>query len=163
MPKMNFTKIIRVKRVAKPKVGYNSLWLIQCNVCGELMLRWDTDMYNKNCPICKNEANLYISSKETIKENIFRIQRRLYSEYRANNILTSKEVGLLSSFRTTEFKSILDALISDYWFLPKENSKQRKKEWMIDTRGKKLINNPDFLDLLKECYMLLLSIQQTNK
>lgn len=34
---MKFTKIFRIKTSAKPKIGYNSLWLIRCSHCGELM------------------------------------------------------------------------------------------------------------------------------
>lgn len=155
MAKMDFTKIIRLRRTSKPKGGYNSLWLIRCNICGEIILRWDTDMYNRACPVCNNAGVITKKDKKEIKENIFRIQRRLYSEYKSSNVLSTKEVGLLSSFRETEFNTILEDLISDYWFLPKHYEHPRRKEWMIDERGKKLIKTPDFIDLLKQCYLLI--------
>ena len=152
--KMNFTKIIRIKTSEKSR-GYNSCWLIRCNICGQLMLRWDTDMYNKVCPICKNQGTLKIRTKEEIKDSIFRIQRRLYSEYKTSNVLTAKEVSKLSDFRETEFKSVLYNLISDHWFTPRNYTLHRKKEWKISKRGEQLLKNPDFMDLLEECFNLL--------
>ena len=119
------------------------------------MLRWDTDMYNKACPCCKNEGEIQLHSEEDIKDNIFRIQRRLYSEYKTNNILSTKEVGLLSSFRETKFESTLKDLFSDYLFTTREYTLHRKVEWKISKRGEQLLKNSDFLDLLEECYNLL--------
>ena len=151
----NYTKIIRLKTSKKPKIGYNSLLLIRCNSCGEIVLRWDTELYNKPCPCCKDEGKITLLSKEEIKENIFRIQRRLYSEYKTNNVLSSKEVSLLSSFRETCFESSLKDLISDYFFKSREYTLHRKVEWKVSKRGEHLLKNPDFMDLLKECYFLL--------
>lgn len=150
-----YTKIIRLKTSKKPKIGCNSLWLIRCNSCGEIVLRWDTELYNKPCPCCKDEGKITLPSKEEIKENIFRIQRRLYSEYKTNNVLSSKEVSLLSSFRETCFESSLKDLISDYFFKSREYTLHRKVEWKVSKRGEHLLKNPDFMDLLKECYFLL--------
>lgn len=151
-----YEKIIRIKTSKKPRIGYNSLWLIRCKKCGELILRWDTELYNKPCPCCKDMDKItMIINKEEIKENIFRIQRRLYSEYKTNNVLTAKEVSLLSSFRETCFNSTLKDLISDYFFRSREYTLHRKVEWKISKRGEQLLKNPDFMDLLKECYLLL--------
>ena len=150
-----FIKIIRIKTSKKPKVGYNSLWLVRCETCGELCLRWDTELYNKPCPCCKDEGEITLPSKEEIKENIFRIQRRLYSEYRTSNVLSSKEISLLSSFRETNFESDLKDLISDYFFRSRKYTLHRKVEWKVSKRGEKLLKNPDFMDLLKECFNLL--------
>ena len=151
----NYKKIIRLKTSKKPKVGCNSLWLIRCNICGEIVLRWDTELYAKPCPYCKDEGKISLPSKEEIKENIFRTQRRLYSEYKTNNILSSQEVSLLSSFRETCFESALKDLISDYFFKSREYTLHRKVEWKVSKRGEQLLKNPDFMDLLKECYNLL--------
>lgn len=152
----DYEKIIRVKTSKKPKIGYNSLWLIRCKSCNEIILRWDTELYNKPCPCCKdNDKIKLIMDKEEIKENIFRIQKRLYSEYKTNNVLTAKEISLLSSFRETCFKRDLKDLISDYFFRSREYTIHRKVEWKISKRGEQLLKNPDFMDLLKECYLLL--------
>ena len=152
---MKFIKIFRLKTSAKPKIGYNSLWLIRCSHCGELMFEWDTNIYNRVCPICQDSSIQNKRSDEEIKNNIFRIQRRLYDEYKTSNILSAKEVGLLSHFRDTKFESVLRNLMSDYWFGTREYTKHRKTEWKISKRGEQLIKNSDFIDLLSECYNLL--------
>lgn len=151
----NYKKIIRLKTSKKPHIGYNSLWLIRCNCCGEIILRWDTELYNKTCPCCKDVEQKVTVDKEIIKEDIFRIQNRLYSEYKTNNVLSSKEVSLLSSFRETMFESTLKDLIYDYFFTTREYTIHRKIEWKISKRGEQLLKNPDFKDLIKECYNLL--------
>lgn len=154
--KMKFEKIIKIKVSEKPRGGYNSCWLIRCEFCGHIIFRWDTDMYNRGCPLCKNNVETFDSrTKEEIKDSIFRIQKRLYSEYKTSNMLTSKEVSLLLEFRETEFKSVLFDLIYDHWFTPREYTLHRKKEWKISKRGEQLLKNPDFMDLLEECFNLL--------
>lgn len=155
MGKMNCDKIFRIKTSRKPKIGYNSLFLVRCKICGKLQLKWDTEMYNKVCPHCKNEGMIIYSTKEETKENIFRIQRRLYSEYKTNNILSTKEVELLSSFRETGFESTLKNLLSDYCFTTRNYRVARKVEWKISKRGEQLLKNQDFWDLLEECYKLI--------
>ena len=152
---MNFKKIFRVKTSKKPKVGYNSLWLIRCNICGEIILRWDTDMYNKVCPCCKNEGYNELKTKEETKDKIFKIQNKLYSEHKPVNTLSATEVGILSSFRETMFESKLQDLLSDYIFTNRNYNLHRKVEWRISKRGERLLKNFDFIDLLKECYNLL--------
>jgi phage FluMu protein Com len=153
--KMDCKKIYKIRTSKKPKGGYNSLWLIRCNICGEIMLRWDTDMYNKACPCCKNEGYNKLQSKEEIKDKIFKIQEKLYSERSPINTLSAKEVGILSSFRETMFESDLQNLLSDYIFTNRIYHLHRKVEWRISKRGEKLLKNFDFIDLLKECYNLL--------
>ena len=153
---MNCQKIYKVKTVKKPKMGYNSLWLIRCNICGKIVLRWDTDMYNKACPCCKNTPQeIQKRGKEEIKDSIFRIQRKLHSERHLNNIISGEEVSKLSSFRETEFESDLKDILSDYWLKTRTYTLHRRVEWKISKRGIQLIKNSEFIELLEECYNLL--------
>lgn len=154
--KMDLTKIIKVSKKKKSCNGFNSKWLSRCNKCGKIFIVWDTEMYNKPCPYCKNEGSKDKREKNIKKDNIFRINRRLYSEYKTLNILSPKENQLLVEFRETEFKSVLNSLISDYWFKPNENKYNLKEIKLIDKRGRKLIENDDFISLLEECYNLIL-------
>lgn len=154
MAKMNITKIFKVKRAKKPQ-GYNSLWLVRCNDCGELFLVWDTVMYSRLCPKCKGIGEVKTKDSQEIKNSIFRIQRRLFNEYKRNNLLTCNEISKLRDFREIESESILSDILSDCWFKPYLYIVHRKIEWTIDKRGRELLKNNDFLDLLRECYYLI--------
>lgn len=154
--KMDITKIIKISRKKKNCGGYNSKWLVRCNNCGEIFTVWDTDMYNCPCSHCKN--NLKVDNRTTTekKEDIFRINRRLYSEYKSSNVISAKENQLLVELRETEFKSVLKDLVSLYWFKPNDPYTYIiKEEKLIDIRGRNLIKNEVFLTLLKECYDLI--------
>ena len=160
--KMDITKIIKISRKKKSCGGYNSKWLVRCNNCGEIFIVWDTDMYNCPCPHCKN--NLKVDSRNTTekKEKIFRINRRLYSEYKSTNVISAKENSILVELRETEFKSVLKDLVSDYWFKLNEPYKYcLKEEKLLDIRSRSLLKNDTFMQLLKECYDLI--YPRTNK
>ena len=153
--KMNITKIFKVK-VAKKPSGQNSLWLVRCNDCGELFYVWDTVLYNRTCPKCHGLGQIPKRDKKDIKDAIFRFQRRLLSEYKRNNAISCKEVALLTEFRERESLSVLEDLLSDCFFKPSEYIIYRKVEWTIDKRGRELLNNQNFIDLLRECYCLII-------
>lgn len=152
---MNFIKITKVQRKKKPKVGYNTLHLVMCKHCGEIQLVWDTNMYNRPCPLCKDTGEIVSRDPKDIKDNIFDLSLRLYNEYKANNILSPAEIGKLSSFREIESLSALEELVL-LWFKPHtEYTVLRTKQYCTDARGRTLLKNPDFMEMLKECYMLV--------
>lgn len=153
-------KIYRLKISKKPKNGCNSLFLVFCERCGRIQTKWDTEIYNKACPHCKNKNIISCLPEDEVKDNIFRIQRKLYSEYKTNNVLTPKEVELLSSFRETGFESILKNLFADHWFKTRNYTVSRKVEWRISRRGEQLLKNQDFIDLIEECYKLLYILEE---
>lgn len=153
---MDIIKIIKISRKKKNCTGYNSKWLVRCNNCGTIFTTWDTDMYNTPCPHCKNCFKTDNRNKTEKKEDIFRINRRLYSEYKSANLISAKENALLVELRETEFKSVLKNLISDYWLKPNSEYKYcLKEEKLIDKRGRDLIKNENFIKLLEECYDLI--------
>ena len=154
--KMDITKIIKTSRKKKSSGGHNSKWLVRCNNCGKVFVVWDTDMYNTPCQECNNILRIDTRDKQDKKEDLFRVSRRLYNEYKSSNILSPKENSLLVELRETEFKFVLFNLISDYWFKPNSNYKYKlKEEKLIDTRGRQLLKNEYFIQLLEECYDLL--------
>ena len=160
---MKVIKITKVQRKKKPKVGYNTLYLVMCEHCGEIQLVWDTNMYNRTCPLCKDTGEIMSRDKVEIKDNIFDLSIRLYNEYKTNNTLSTAEMGRLSSFRETESLSELKELVQ-LWFRPRtEYTVLRTKQHCINKRGRALLKNPDFMEMLKECYLLAHSNMVLNK
>lgn len=154
--KMDIVKIIRIKRVKKPNIGFNSYFLVMCNHCHSVFGVWDTEMYNKSCPCCKNTAAPINESIEDLKQKCWNLNRRLFSEYKTSNVLTSRENTLLSNFRESLLIKDLEELILNHWFLPSDyKHSNRRKQWCITPRGRKLLENPDFIDLLQCCYKLI--------
>jgi DNA-directed RNA polymerase subunit RPC12/RpoP len=156
--KMNITKIINISRTRTGEKGcYNRKWLVRCNHCGKIFEVQYSNMY-KPCKYCGSE-NTIIDTREEVtkKEDLFRTSRRLFNEFKKNNILTPKEMELLVHLRETKFKSVLYDLISDYWLQPQPKSKYTlKEEQLINKRGRSLLLNDNFIRLLEECYDFIL-------
>lgn len=155
MIKRKYEKIVRIKRTKKPNGDYNSQFLIICDYCNCIYTAWDTELYNKPCPHCNTAAPVN-ESLEDLKQECWTLNRRLFSEYKTSNVLTSRENTLLSNFRESLFQRDLEELVLNHWFLPSDYKKSnRKKQWCITLRGRKLLENPDFIDLLQCCYKMI--------
>ena len=154
----NAIKIIRTKRKRKggKSVGFNSQWVVYCTKCGSIITdKWDSDYYNCPCPCCKNEEKEIVISKEQLLKDMARDIDKLFCIQKRKRLLTSNEIGLLTSFRETKFKSELDSLIHNFWFKPHNKYiVQRTEELCVDNRGLSLLKNETFLHILKLCYDL---------
>ena len=154
----NAIKVIRTKRKRKggKSVGFNSQWVIYCKKCGNIITdKWDSDYYNCPCPYCKNEGTEITATKEQLKNEIYNTSVKLFYPEHNKKVINSKEIGLLSSFRETMFKSELDTLVQDFWFKPHiKYLVKRTEELCIDHRGLNLLKNKTFLHMLKLCYDL---------
>lgn len=154
--KMDITKIVKVSRKKKTSGGYNSKWLVRCNNCGTIFTVWDTEMYNKPCRHCNNTLKIDNRDKTEKKNDVFRANRKVYNEYKTSNLISPKENKLLVELRETEFESLLKDLISDYWLKPNSEYKYKlKEEKLINNRGRQLLENEYFIQLLTECCDLI--------
>lgn len=151
---MERIKIINFMRSYKPSGSWNTKGIARCPLCGKLFPSWDTQK-NLDCPFCKGLGHLTTQTIEELKEENFRLTNKLYSPWRAKNIISAKEMGILSSFRETLFMSDLNRFI-DSCFRPREQySRFCLKQYQIDTRGLALLKNPTFMDLIENCYNLV--------